>query len=254
MLFKAMRNYTKRWGWYGFTLYLKTKLKHKPLPVHLPGSDLKFFIRPRTSDMKTFRNIFLYDEYLFPFYGSPRTIVDVGANIGLTSLFFALHFPDAKIIAIEPDLSNFYLLQLNSENYTNITPLQRGLWNKRARLKIANPDAPKWSFQVEETKDMQNFIEATTIDQIFSDYELDRIDILKIDIEGAEKEIFSGQTDWLENVGVLVIELHDRHKPGCSDAFYAAISKFRFKEYRCGENIIVVNQDITAFPKSKISV
>lgn len=254
MMFKAMRNYIKRWGWYGFTLYIKSKLKYKPLPVHLPGSDLKFFIRPRTSDLKTFRNIFLYDEYLFPFYGAPQTIVDAGANIGLTSIFFAVQFPDATIIAIEPELSNFDLLQKNSASYSNIIPLQKGLWNKQTRLKIANPEAPKWSFQVEETGERQNYIEATTIDQIFSDYGLERIDILKIDIEGAEKELFSDKTDWLENVGVLVIELHDRYKPGCSDAFYAAIAKYRFKEYRCGENIIVVNQNLMAFPKTTMSV
>ena len=59
-----------------------------------------------------------------------------------------------------------------------------------------------------------------------------KIDILKLDVEGAEKELFEHDPAWLANVGVLMIELHDRFKPGCSKALYSALVRHDFRELR----------------------
>jgi hypothetical protein len=65
------------------------------------------------------------------------------------------------------------------------------------------------------------------------------IDILKLDIEGAEKEVFSNCDKWLGNVRILMIELHDHLKPGCSSIVYSALAKFNFSECRNGTTIVL---------------
>jgi hypothetical protein len=63
-------------------------------------------------------------------------------------------------------------------------------------------------------------------------HQLDRIDLLKLDIEGSEKEIFSDGCLWLEHIGAICLELHDRFKPGCSRTFFRAIDDFPIEIWR----------------------
>jgi hypothetical protein len=72
----------------------------------------------------------------------------------------------------------------------------------------------------------------------------DRIDILKLDIEGAELEIFSGPCEWLSKVAILLIELHDRVAPGCSLTFYSALARYDFTEIKRGLTYAFVNRAI----------
>ncbi len=70
-----------------------------------------------------------------------------------------------------------------------------------------------------------------------------RIDILKLDIEGAEQELFESDSDtWLDRVNALIVELHDRLRPGCSDAFYRAIRRHNFARLYRGEHVLLVRQ------------
>ena len=77
-------------------------------------------------------------------------------------------------------------------------------------------------------------------------YKLPMIDILKLDIEGAEKQVFSGSTEWLENVKVLIVELHDNLEVGCASNFYRATANYNFIEYRKGENVIMIKEQFIA--------
>ena len=71
-----------------------------------------------------------------------------------------------------------------------------------------------------------------------SEYDLKWVDLLKVDIEGAEKEVFGSPDEWIGSVGAIAIELHDRFKPGCSRSFFAAVTAFPV-EQTCGENVFV---------------
>ena len=200
-----------------------------------------FIIRKNTTDLAIFKQIFINKEYEFPINIKPKLIIDGGANVGYASLFFANKFPNAEITAIEPEESNFGILQKNTAKYKNIKPIQAGLWHKNINLKITGTEWGKCGFMTEEAgPDDNSDIKAITIDEILKQSKHDEIDILKLDIEGAEKEIFSGNCDsWLGKVNVLIIELHDRMKEGCSEAFYSAIKKYNFKETRSGENVVL---------------
>ena len=88
-------------------------------------------------------------------------------------------------------------------------------------------------------------IEAITFTDLVKDFNLSTIDILKIDIEGSEKEVFSeGYEPWLKKTKCLIIEVHDGLKKGCSKSVFKATTYFNFSFKRSGENLVFVNDDL----------
>jgi FkbM family methyltransferase len=162
----------------------------------------------------------------------------------LSTNFFANKFPDAKIIAVEPNPSNFTLLKENTFNYPNIKLINSGIWNIRALLKIRIAGQSYWETEVEEATNIQEEIfEAVTIGELLISSGFKEIDILKLDIEGSEKIIFSsGYEGWLDKVNNIIIELHDRFQAGCSETVYAALKYYNIINYDKGENTIFINK------------
>jgi FkbM family methyltransferase len=204
----------------------------------------RLVIRKNTSDHHVFRDIFLFNEFKLPIDADPKLIIDAGAYIGLSSLYYSFQFPDAQIIAVEPESSNFDILTKNTELHSKIKRINSGIWYKNARLKIVDSQSEKWAFTVQEVDESDlDGIKAITIDEILEDSGYSEIDILKIDIEGSEKEIFSRNSEnWLKKVKIIVLELHDRLIPGCSDSVYNALKKQEWEEYKKGEKVIFINK------------
>jgi hypothetical protein len=110
---------------------------------------------------------------------------------------------------------------------------------------VIDPGLGKWGFMTERKhssdKPRDNVchpVLAITVDTIMKDYNLSRIDILKADIEGAEKEVFSDTSAWIEKIDSIIIELHDRLKAGCSRSFYCGSNGFDH-EWRSGESVFL---------------
>jgi FkbM family methyltransferase len=190
-----------------------------------------------------YEQIFINQEYDFSEETQPKTIVDAGANIGLASIYFANKYPHAKIIAIEPEQSNFELLKDNIAPYPNIIPIQAALWHKNEIINLIDPGIGKFGFMTEMKDSSENLpgdfchtVVAITLDKIMKDFNLDKIDILKIDIEGAEREVFSNTSSWIEKVDSIIIELHERMKAGCNRSFYCGSNGFD-NEWKQGENV-----------------
>ena len=205
----------------------------------------RIIIRENTTDHFVFRDIFLFNEFKLPVTSNPKLIIDAGAYIGLSSLYYSLQFPDAQIIAVEPESSNFQILTTNTELYPNIQRINAGIWSRNTRLKIVDSQSEKWAFTVIEADESDSdAIKAVTIDEILADSGFEEIDILKIDIEGSEKEIFSRNSEnWLKKVKIIVLELHDRLIPGCSDSVYNALKKEEWQEYKKGEKVIFIKKE-----------
>lgn len=200
-------------------------------------------IRKNTSDLEVFKQIFTYKDYEFDYKINPKIIIDGGANVGYSSIFFARKFKDAKIFAIEPEKSNFEVLIKNTKKYKNIIPIQKGLWPIKGYLKIIDKGYGKYGFMTKFVKKSEKFdVEVITIENLIKKYNIKKIDILKLDIEGAEKELFERNYKWLEKVNILIIELHERMKPGCEKSVYSAIKKYDFKKHEQGENIILIKK------------
>ena len=204
----------------------------------------QLIIRKGTSDHYVFRDIFLFKEFKLPVKIIPKLIIDTGAYTGLSSLYYSSKYPKSKIISVEPEISNFKILSKNTELNLNIKRIKAGIWSKNTKLKIVDSNSAKWAFTVNETyNDDADGIQAITIDQILFDSGFEQIDILKIDIEGSEKEIFSNNSEkWLSKVNILVLELHDRLVPGCSNAVYNSLFMDEWQEYKKGEKVILINK------------
>ena len=153
---------------------------------------------------------------------------------------------NSSIVAIEPSKENFEILSKNISSYPNVKPLLKGLWNKDVHLTIVDSGAIENSFMVQETvPDHPNSIFAISIATIMQEQEWEHIDLLKIDIEGSEKEVFeSNYESWLPSTKSIVIELHDQMKKGCSRSVFAAISKYNFSFSFSDENLVFINEDL----------
>jgi FkbM family methyltransferase len=198
-------------------------------------------LRPGATDVGVLKKVFVNEEYSLPFALRPRTIVDAGANIGMASLFFWHRFPDARIVAIEPEPSNFAILRDNCDGIDQIELIQSALWNCPAQVVVKDAGAEKWAFAYENaTPGAAADTSTVTIPQILERVG-GQIDLLKLDIESAEVELFSDSAaDWLPHVKMIAIELHDRFRAGCSRAFYRQICRFPFSQAMAGENIFIL--------------
>lgn len=230
----------------GFKLYFFKPIKDKEYYVNLKCTKHQFFIRGNTSDNLVIEQVFYQKQYDISLDFEPKTILDCGANIGLASIFFKNKYPNSTIIAIEPERSNFELLTKNLFPYNNVYAEQKGLWSDSCLLEIIQgEDNSKWSFYVKPTKiKSDNTIDAISVLEIIEKYNLKEIDILKIDIEGAEENLFEKNVEkWLPIVKVIIIELHDRYMPLSSRPFFNVLSKNNFSIYFKGENIIATQID-----------
>lgn len=231
-------------GLRGLLSAVKGKTAKVPILLEMKRPDVRhpFYLRVPSTDVSAFEQIFIHQEYDFDVSRSPRTIVDAGANVGLASIYFANRFPDARVIAIEPEASNFEVLQRNVLPYGNIVPLRAALWHENRRINLVDPALGHWGFMTqagegeESLGRMLDQVQGMTIDRIMADHGLDHIDILKIDVEGAEREVFRDPTPWLDQVDALIVELHERLKPGCNRAFYNGTTGFD-QEWWQGENV-----------------
>jgi FkbM family methyltransferase len=177
-----------------------------------------------------FTQVLKVREYELPFAGVPKVIVDAGANVGFTSVFFANKYPQSKILAIEPAESNFQMLVKNAASYENITPIKAALWNRCGNIAITGLQFGHCGFRVSDAStNSQEMVPAVTVESILDQYGIDFIDVVKIDIEGAEKEVLEGSAAWIDKVGAIAIETHDRFKLGCTQALEQSIDAFPFR-------------------------
>lgn len=223
-------------------LLLKSTLISKPtIKVKVPGFDAYLFLRPSPPDLYTFHYIFTKHEYDFD-CGSVEYIIDAGAHIGLASVFFGLKYPEAKILSVEPEDSNYKLLVANTKLFPNIRTIKAALWSHKTFVNILNPDAADWEYRVSDI-DNKDGISAITVEDAMSEMATDRIDILKMDIEGSEVEVFKTSGSWIDKVKSIVLETHDRLRPGCTQAMEMAIEGRNFDRKSLDGNVLLTQKN-----------
>lgn len=233
--------YVRRFGvGPGTALYLRIiGFGGRLVEITIPGVRTKVLLRAGTSDVTNFEQVFIRKEYHLSLSFEPRSIVDAGANIGLSAVFFANHYPDARILAVEPDRRNFELLVDNTQDYPNITSIHSGLWSRRVPLRIVNPDDEPWAFRVEESGDGDG-LAAITVVEALEEMDAERLDLLKLDIEGAERDLMGQSQGWIEHVRAIVAELHG---PACEEAFFRAVAGHDFRLRHLGGDLILAWRD-----------
>lgn len=197
--------------------------------IIVPWIKKRIFLRAQSSDRDCYYQIFIEEVYK----NIPKNatyILDLGANIGMSALYFRKHIPHSKIIAIEPDPINFQQLLKNTQE-NNIFCLNSGIWYSSTNLKINNENAGSWWSQVKACR--ESWIQGITVDFIMKEFNFPRIDILKIDIEWSEKYLFEkNYRSWLEKTSFIAIELHDRILDWCSGNFFYALNEIWWKKYQ----------------------
>jgi FkbM family methyltransferase len=231
--FVGPRMYYSILGLRGLGLGAKARLLKRQIEVDVKHPDFPhpIHLRLRTTDVALCKEILIRQQYECVLAQPPRVIVDGGANIGLASVFFAHRYPDARVIAIEPESSNYAMLLKNTAPYPNIVAMRAALWNRDTELDLVDLGSGHTTFQTAEpATDMRGSViskvAAITVDRLMDELGINAIDLLKLDIEGAEKELFEGPLAWTSRVGVIAVELHEHMRPGLMRSVSAAMRPF----------------------------
>jgi FkbM family methyltransferase len=180
----------------------------------------KVFYRTSSSDMTLIYEILLKSkyrsEYYFPEKIKPEVILDIGGNVGITSIYLASIFPNATIYTFEPLLENYKILQKNTEQYGNIKVFNIGLGSKNGSFKVfLSDDSENFggvSFYSEgEGNKAESYTECKVrnINDVIQELNISAIDLMKIDTEGSEYDILSCLNDEiLRSIFWITGELH----------------------------------------------
>ncbi|WP_210518688.1 FkbM family methyltransferase [Hymenobacter terricola] len=183
------------------------KTEQVAYPLNLANAPNATVLRTYAGDLSILYEIFWQRAYDLPQLqnGTFRTVVDVGANVGLAALYFLERFPVSRLICVEPEPANFRLLQTNLRG-TSAVALQAALAATDGTVRIdSSPQAynAKISAETGTTE-----VAAISMPTLLQSQRLFWVDLLKIDIEDYEQQVFTGPSDWLAQVGVLLIEIH----------------------------------------------
>ena len=219
---------------------IRSRLRHGTLRVRGIAKPLSF--RYGTSDPLVFWQVFVREDYRAACVGDPKIIVDCGANVGYTSAYFANRYPQAQIFALEPDRNNREVMFLNLRGFgSRVTIINKAVWSKVGGLRIvAAPPGSRgeWGIHVRECQSAEDpDVLATTLDVLMKENGLCAIDILKLDIEGAELELFGPGCDaWLSAVKTIIVELHG---PRCKEVFSRAVTCAGFTSRELGNRMVL---------------
>ncbi len=258
---KSLQHYRERfkyhwWGRFGtagavaliFYSLLNTlgfKMKSRSFPIRLKGVRHPFWGRFQTSDPDVFNQIFIEQEYAsLRYVRDPKLIVDCGANVGYSALWFLNQFPDACVIVVEPDPENFELCKKNLLPYGERVSFRcAGIWPRETGLKVVRgeyKDGREWATQVRECRPGEKpDLQGVEIGHILQESGFKSIDILKIDIEASEEKLFAENYEsWLRKAKNIAIELHGK---ACEDVFFNAMSFSDYDVSNSGELTLCKN-------------
>ncbi len=174
--------------------------------------------------------------------GKKPLIIDCGANIGASPIWFARLFPKAQIFALEPEAHNYELLHLNCRTYSNIACRKAAISCVDETVYVEDPARGDWGFQTTSKPESGIPVPAYSIDSIEKQFPGTELLLVKIDIEGGESHLFESNLAWIERAMLIIIELHDWMLPGsansqnCLKALSGANRDFVF----FGENVFSV--------------
>ena len=207
-------------------------------------------------DVYVWHEIFTDREYEAVDLVDAAWILDLGGNVGYSALWFAKKYPTAHIIAVEPDTANFDLLLSNVADEPRIHPVRAAVasaGSPRQRVMTINDG---WGGAALRTTpiddgtsdahgaDLAGGVDSIDVATLLDQFGIERLDLMKVDVEGAERDIFGSPEPWIDRVGAIVIELHDRFAPGCEEVFVRATADFEVqRSYGVGGTIRYVRRE-----------
>lgn len=237
----ALRRYAEAIGWpaaitlrYCDLMVRSGLRKRSSLELTLKNARFPILMRTHTSDREVLGQVFIQREYEPIELYQPKMILDLGANVGYSSAFFLSRYPTASVLAVEPDPSNYAVCCHNLAPFgQRARVIQGAAWPECTKLALEKGtyrDGREWSTQVRmatETSADSAEIDAYDVPTLIGLCHASEIDLLKIDIERSELELFSRNTEsWLPRVRNLCIELHGAD---CEEIFSRALSNYSYE-------------------------
>lgn len=172
-------------------------------------------LRATDSDLGTFNEVFVSQVYRAAVrcVQGARSVIDLGSNIGLSALYFAAHLPKARIYCVEPGADTYAFMNQNVAELragSRLESLQGAVWDAECRLH-ADPAAAPYSNALTMRlagPDQPGEFSGYPMAEIIRRSGFRRVDLLKADIEGAERQLFANDVSWLDAVGAIAIEFH----------------------------------------------
>jgi FkbM family methyltransferase len=181
--------------------------RHSSMMIRLFGK--KLMVPDMASFLATYNEIFVEKIYEFDTTNNKPIILDLGANIGLSIIFFKLNHPDSNVIALEPDHNIFSALKFNvaSFGFEDVELIEKAAWIENVTLTFS-PDGADGG-KIDLTGNSQkNLVRALDINSIITNYP--RIDFLKVDIEGAEDSVILHAAELLSRCERIFVEFHSK--------------------------------------------
>jgi FkbM family methyltransferase len=242
----------------GFALrHMREALADKVYSMHVRGVG-QVYLRKKSSDLSVLRQVFSGRQYdlsqsrqaarIRSRYqalldsGLTPLIIDAGANNGASALWFASTFPQAHVAAIEPEPENCSICRMNIRGRETITLFQAAIGGTSGEVVLHGGGNKAWAVQTSREGSGDKVPVLTVADIVASFSPRHRLFLAKIDIEGFESDLFSHNTQWLEDVMTVMIEPHDWLLPGqyTSLPVQRAMARHRFELLLKGENLIYV--------------
>jgi FkbM family methyltransferase len=227
----------------------------------------QLYFREKSSDEAVMKQVFVDESYnlnriarcaeLMSFgkrqeeKGLRPLVVDAGANIGLSALFFMFILPNPHIVAIEPDLENFKLLSKNVGGL-DVETIRGAASSTKGKARVVDPGSGHWAYRTQalaEDADFKDAIPRITINDIYESCRSKFFPfIVKVDIEGAEEDLFSSATEWVAATPILIVELHDWliPKAGKAKPFLKCVATLDRDFISIGQDVYSIANDLEA--------
>lgn len=163
------------------------------------------------SELRVIRELFVLEEYALPGLEDPDVIVDLGSNVGISVLYFKSRFPSARVVAAEPLPEALRRLRANTDHLDGVEVVAAAVSSEDGPLRLYSGDE-SWAASTFSGNGRGTTVEVEglTLDRLVADRGLERIDLLKMDVEGAEEAVLS-TTGALDRIGSIVFEFHAEH-------------------------------------------
>lgn len=176
-----------------FVLSRKTILKGKPKHFRFTFEGKAFEVELRSGiDVAVLGEVFVLKEYVWDKIKNPKAILDLGAHWGDTAIYYALKYPDARIISVEPSPHIFKRLKTTTKQFSHITPVQGALGSETGEMEFfVSENTLGNSLTRRSSSDSVIKVRTFTINDLCSHAGIETFDLIKFDIEGGEQHIFS---------------------------------------------------------------
>jgi FkbM family methyltransferase len=220
--------------------------KSSLLQIKLKNAAHPLFMRMGSSDREVLGQVFIEEQYRPIALLRPQVILDLGANVGYSSAYFLSKYPSSSVLAVEPEPDNYAICVRNLARFGQRSRVVLGAaWPESSKLALDRGswrDGREWSTRVQpasgEDATCANII-GYDIPTLIGLSGFSEIDLLKIDIENSELELFSRNTnDWLPCIRNLCVELHG---PDCEAVFFRALSGYSYDLSRSDELTVCRN-------------